>query len=107
MSKPTKIHQDKTPVRFHYIVEWAEKRLVTPPGIAKAIGVERQTVYRWFAGQIPSERHLLSLAEFFHIEPTDLFRHPDDNWLSRLLKDKPAEERQRIEEAIKIILKAG
>lgn len=107
MADVGKIHSGKTPVRLHYIVEWAERRLMTPPAIAKAVGVERATAYRWFAGQIPSERHLIALAELFHVEVTDLFRHPDDNWLSRLLKDKSEEDRQRIEDAIKIILKAS
>jgi len=105
MPRPKTIHGGKTPIRFHYIVEWAEKRLMTPPSIAKQVGVERATVYRWFGGQLPSERHLIALAELFHIEVTDLFRHPDDNWLHRLLREKTPEQREALEDAIKAMLK--
>ena len=104
MSDVTQIHTGKTPTRLHYIVEWAAKRGITQAKLARRLEVDKSTVFRWFQGQLPSERHIIGIAEMFAVEPTDLFRHPDDDWLTRLLKSKPQAERERIEQAIRILL---
>lgn len=92
-----KIHHNKKSRRFHYIPEWAAKRGLRQTDIVSEIGVDKSTVSRWFDGMVPSDPHLLALVSLFSLdEPTDLFRHPDDDWLFRLLRGRSAEERQRI-----------
>ena len=96
--------------RLHYIPEWAEKRQLRQTDIVEAlggsgIGVDKSTVSRWFSGALPEKRHILALQGLFSLdEPAALFRDPDDDWLSRLLRGKSADERFRIRQAIEAVL---
>ena len=93
MSKPA----DDSSKRRHFIAEWAELRGKRQSDIVRDLGIEKSTVYRWFAeGVIPSEKHLLPLAEYLAVEePVILFRHPDDDWLARMFRDKTDEQREK------------
>lgn len=88
---------DESSKRRHFIAEWAELRGKRQTDIVRDLGIEKSTVYRWFAdGVIPSEKHLLPLADYLHVEePVALFRHPDDDWLSRMFRDKTDEQREK------------
>lgn len=100
MATTTRIHTDKTPPRTHYIVEWAERRGKKQADIVRGTGADKGLVSRWFDGVIPSEKYLQPLAEFLQAgdppEPAALFRHPDDDWLARLFRDRSDEERERM-----------
>ena len=96
MSRPTRIHSDKTPLRLHFIREWAEHRHMRQADLAAALEVDKASVSRWFAGQLPAERHLVALAECLGVDVEALFRHPQDDWLFKLLKERTAAERERI-----------
>jgi transcriptional regulator with XRE-family HTH domain len=86
---------------MHYVPEWARHRRVRQTDIARALNVDKSTVSRWFDGALPAEIHLIALAGYLEAEePAALFRHPDDDWLARLLRGRSDTERQR---AIKMI----
>lgn len=96
------IHGSKTPPRMHYIVEWADRRNLKQVDLVKALGVDKGTVSRWFDGTLPRPDHLVALAEVFQIDVPALFRHPDDDWIARLLQHRSADEKQRIAQIIEL-----
>jgi transcriptional regulator with XRE-family HTH domain len=99
MGRPTRIHKSATPHRFHYIVEWAERRNLTQADISRSLSVDKSTVSRWFSGAIPSEMYLIPLTALLvgeDEEPAALFRHPNDDWMAKLLRGRPTDEQNRI-----------
>lgn len=91
-----RIHHRSTPNRPHFIPEWAEKRGFKQSDIVKAIGADKGVVSRWFNGTTPTEVWQGHLAELFQCEIESLFRHPDEDWIARFMRDRTAEERERI-----------
>ena len=81
MARPSKPQFSNAEYRFHYIPEWAAHRNMRQSDIMRAVGVDKSTVFRWFEGTIPAEKHLISLSSLFSCEIESLFRHPDDDWL--------------------------
>ena len=102
MTQITRIHAGKTPRRAHYIAEWMERRGRKQADLARATGADKATVSRWIGdGVIPSEKYLEPLALFLDAEEVAaLFRHPDDDWLARLFRDRSDDERQRLRQLI-------
>ena len=96
MTQVTKIHSQKRPVRFHFIDEWSAKRGLRQVDLVRELPVDKSTVSRWFAGSLPKEEHLAALAELFQIEVSALFRHPDDDWIARLLQGRSKEDIAKI-----------
>jgi hypothetical protein len=99
MGRPAKIHQGKTPNRLHFIPEWAEKRQMTQADIVRELKtVDKSSVSRWFAGHLPSEKHLVLLAGIFGLKSNinALFRHPDDDWIAKLFADRSRDEQERM-----------
>lgn len=90
--------------RRHYIAEWAELRGKKQADIVRALGVEKSVVYRWFAdGVIPTEKYLQPLAEFLDAgEVISLFRHPDDDWLAKMFRDKTDEQKEAAIQMLKL-----
>lgn len=108
MAKLTKIHKGKTPIRMHYIVEWARHRRQRQTDIVKGLGVDKATVSRWFKGAVPSNQHLIALAGFLEAEePVALFRHPDDDWFARLFHKVTEQKRESIMKALRALLEAA
>jgi transcriptional regulator with XRE-family HTH domain len=111
MAPVAKIHKGKQPHQFHFIPEWAEKRKVSQADIARELAVEKSTVTRWFAGVVPTNKHLVPLAAFLTQEdppdPTALFRHPDEDWLTRLFRSRAAEDRKDFKEMIELAMRLG
>jgi hypothetical protein len=91
---------------IHYIPEWAEHRNVKQADIVKNVGVDKSTVHHWFVDRtLPREHHLVALAgylfgEDYEPDPAALFRHPDDDWMFRLLQGRSKEEHDRIRATI-------
>lgn len=96
MSDITKIHSGKQPRRPHHIPDWAELRSLTQADIVREIGVDKGTVSRWFGGSTPSHDWQERLAALLSTTPEGLFRHPDDDWLTKFFKDREREEIERI-----------
>lgn len=102
MAQISQIHAGKTPPRIHHIEDWAERRNMKQVDIVKALGVDKATVSRWFDGTLPRQDHLVALADMFQIDVQALFRHPDDDWIAKLLRGSSAEEKQRIAQIIEL-----
>uniref|UniRef100_UPI003BAB6059 helix-turn-helix domain-containing protein n=1 Tax=Stappia sp. TaxID=1870903 RepID=UPI003BAB6059 len=97
MGSTPKIHAGKQPPRIHFIAEWAEKRGLTQADIVRITGIDKSNVSRWFKGVVPRHDHMIVLVECLALEtPNDLFRHPDDDWIARLFRDRSQEERERM-----------
>lgn len=93
MAKLHSIHAGKTPPRIHYIAEWAEKRNLSQADVTRAIGADKSSVSRWFAGKLPEQPYIMKLTAVLQLEePNDMFRHPDDNWFKRMFKDRNEQE---------------
>lgn len=96
MTDPTHNHTGKTPHRVHFIAEWAEKRGLKQADIAMQIGADKGLVSRWFSGTIPKAGYLVRLVELFHAEEvSSLFRHPNDDWISKMFRDKSDQQRDQ------------
>lgn len=102
MTNITRIHQGKTPRRLHYIAEWMERRGKSGADLMREIGCDKSLVSRWINdGSIPSDKWIDTLAAALETTPEGLFRHPDDDWLSRWFKAHSEEERQRAIQLLK------
>jgi transcriptional regulator with XRE-family HTH domain len=102
MQKPTRIHQNKTPIRRHFIKEWAETRNMTQADLARELGVDKSQTSRWWQGQMPQPAWQERIAGVFAIEPDGLLRHPDQDWMARFFEGRAAEERDRIKQAMEL-----
>ncbi|MGV0817150.1 helix-turn-helix domain-containing protein [Martelella sp. AMO21009] len=104
MSNPVRIHADKTPKRVHYIVEWAAHRNMRQKDIVRELGVDKGLVSRWWGGTIPKYDYLEALAGLFQLDDiSSLFRHPDDDWITRMFRDRSEEQRQQALDMLKIL----
>lgn len=88
------------PARMHFIREWAEKKGRKQKDFLERIDVNKSTVSRWFAGDMPSGERLVEIADFLGVDVPSLFRHPDDDWLSEFFRRRSAAEKER---AIRIL----
>ncbi|AKR57146.1 hypothetical protein XM25_15370 [Devosia sp. H5989] len=102
MAKLSTIHGDKTPIRIHFIAEWAEKRGLSQADIVREVGADKSVVSRWFSGSLPSEKYLEPLAGLFATEISGLFRHPDDDWMVRFLQERSVDELTRIKQTLEV-----
>lgn len=103
-SDNVRILPDRQPRRPNYIREWAERRGLRQTDIVEAMSVEKGLVSKWFNGSTPSLKHQGPLAGVLGLEdPSSLFRHPDEDWMWRFLRGRPANE----VEQIKSLLEAG
>jgi len=98
--KIAKIHGGKLPKRIHFIGEWIELRRLAQADVVRELGVNKGTVSKWCAGDLPSEDNLTALAALLQVEPNQLFRHPDDDWIARLFADRSEEEKHRMIETL-------
>lgn len=109
MAQVTKIHAGKSPPRYHYIAEWAARRGMRQADLVRELAgvskIDKGTVSRWFKGKtMPSPQHLLILASVLDVdEVATLFRHPDDDWMAKLLRGRSKEDLSKIIQAIEII----
>lgn len=94
------IHKGRQPRRPHYVQEWAEKRGMRATDLASELGVDKSVVSRWFTGSTPSLESQQRLAALFGCEPESLFRHPDDDWLTRFFEGREREEVERIKNTL-------
>lgn len=94
--EPIQIYKNRQPRRPHFIKEWAEKRGLRPTDLATELEVDKSVVSRWFQGSTPGVEHQQRLAALFGVEPDSIFRHPDDDWISRFLNGRNQDEVERI-----------
>lgn len=68
--------------------------------LAREIGADKSLVSRWLDGSTPGLDYQEKLAAFFGVEPESLFRHPDDDWLTRFFKGRSREEVAHIKRSL-------
>lgn len=95
MSNIPTIYAKKQPKRPHFIIEWCEKHGLNQSALAKKINADPSIVNRWFKGGSPSEPWQYILGEFFGCGREGIFRHPDDDWMTKFFKDRSKEEIER------------
>ncbi|WP_026618320.1 helix-turn-helix transcriptional regulator [Ensifer sp. WSM1721] len=105
MSNIEEIHGGKSPIRIHYLPEWADKRNLSQADIVREIGVDKSLVSRWFDGTLPKAEYLERLAALFGTDVHGLFRHPDDDWLAKFFRDKTEEQKERAIEMLRIFFR--
>jgi hypothetical protein len=104
------IYARRQPRRPHYLRQWMERRHIeSQADLAEAIDADKSVVSRWLDEHAPTTPGIewqQKLGAFFGTEedPADIFRHPDDDWFSRLVQHNSQE---RIEQAKKILQAAG
>jgi transcriptional regulator with XRE-family HTH domain len=107
-TKVTRIHEDKNPRRIHFIAEWIDKRGLKQADVVRALGVDKATVSRWCSGYVPENKNLGPLVKFLQLEaPSDLFRHPDDTWMSRFFEGRTREELEHIRRSLEVTFPRG
>ncbi|HEY8066591.1 MAG TPA: helix-turn-helix transcriptional regulator [Methylosinus sp.] len=92
MGNMVTIHADKAGPRVHFIAEWLEHRGLSQAEIVRELGVNKGTVSKWCSGALPAEDNLRALAAFLELEPVELFRHPQDDWLTRFFMNRSTEQ---------------
>jgi transcriptional regulator with XRE-family HTH domain len=92
----TRIHRGKQPRRPHFIPEWAATRKLKAADLARELGADKSVVSRWYGGASPGAEWQEKLAALFQCDPEALFRHPDDDWLSRFFRGRQRDEIERI-----------
>lgn len=97
----SRIHKSKQPNRPHFIQEWAEKRNLTQTDLARELDADKSVISRWYSGTTPSVDYQEKLAALFGCEDREsIFRHPDDDWITRFFRDRSIEEIQRMKQML-------
>jgi hypothetical protein len=121
MPKPvSRIHQNKRPIRRHYINEWLEVRDMEPADLIKGLNdpdrfsdlgfVDKSQVYRWLKGQMPGRDMQARLAAALEIrdpetgepDPDGIMRHPDHDWLHRKFESLSEDEIKRLKNMVEL-----
>lgn len=96
------IHKSKQPRRPHHIADWADMRGLSQADIARELGADKSVISRWFSGTTPGVEWQEKLAALFHTTPEGLFRHPDDDWLSKFFADRSRAEVEKMKQMLEL-----
>jgi hypothetical protein len=112
MKQVSKIHQQKTPNRRHYINEWLEIREMDAMDLLRELNeadtslpaIDKSQVYRWLKGQLPQRHMQARIAGALSIvdvetgdpDPAGIFRDPNLDWFARQVKDRSEDELRRL-----------
>lgn len=119
MTKVSKIHQNKQPVRRHYLAEWLEARGMKPMDLVELLNdperssefseIDKTQVYRWLRGQLPQPATQLRIASAlgFEGEPEKLLQHPSMDWLSEFFKKRTEDETEKAIQMLKLMFPEG
>jgi hypothetical protein len=114
MAKISKIHQDKQPIRRHYLAEWLNAKGMSPVDLLAALNdpersmtlaeVDKSQVYRWIKGQMPNPKMQSRIAGVlgFEDEPERLLQDPSMDWFSEFFRDKTEEQKQKAIQILKL-----
>lgn len=72
------------------------RRNLRQADLARELGVDKSLVSRWYRGATPNEQWQEKLAALFQISEEALFRHPDDDWVTKFFANRSQEEIERI-----------
>jgi transcriptional regulator with XRE-family HTH domain len=109
MDDVLRIHHGKTPVRIHFIAEWAALRGLKAVDIVNDLGADPATVSRWFnEGNVPSAKYLEPLAEYLGAPDANaLFHDPQDDWIARLFQNVSENQKQKAIDVLTILFSAS
>lgn len=108
MSKLTTIHQNKQPIRRHYLAEWLEDKDMSPTELLELLNdpersseypyIDKSQVYRWLKGQLPQPAMQMRIAAAlgFEGEPERLLQPPEFGWMKDFFEGRTREEVKRI-----------
>lgn len=108
MAKETRIHQNKQPIRRHFIAEWMEEKDISPVELLELLNdpdrsseypeIDKSQVYRWLKGQLPQPamQKRIAAALGFDDDPGALLRPPEMDWISEFFKERSLDELQKI-----------
>lgn len=108
----TRIHQNKQPIRRHFLNEWLVAKNLKPADLVDLLNdpdrsmdleeIGKSQVYRWLAGQLPHPATQQRIAQALGEgdRPEALLRHPDDDWVARFMDGRSQEEIQRIKNTL-------
>ena len=97
------IHRSRQPRRPHHIEDWAKRREMSQADIAREIGADKSVVSRWFNGTTPGVEWQTKLAALFQLDdPEALFRHPDEDWISRFFANRKREEVEKMKQMLEL-----
>lgn len=113
MAKLTRIHQNKQPIRRHYLPEWLEAKGLKPMDLVNLLNdpdrpmelgeIEKSQVYRWIDGQMPGPANQKRIMGALEEEPDALMRHPIiDEWAGKFFRDRNMDELQRIKNTLEM-----
>ena len=60
------------------------------------MGADKSIISRWYAGATPGEEWQTKLADLFGYDREGLFRHPDEEWLTKFFRNRSANDVQRM-----------
>lgn len=111
MPNVSKIHQDKQPIRRHFLAEWLEKREMSAMDLLNALNdpersmdfnaIDKSQVYRWLKGQLPHPQMQLRIVEALGLDDAgDLLRSPEDDWFNQFFKDRTEDEIERMKQML-------
>jgi hypothetical protein len=86
----------KQPRRPHFIREWAERRGLAQQGLANLLGADKSVISNWYGGTTPGEKWQTKLADLFGCDREGLFRHPDEEWLTKFFRNRSTDDVQRM-----------
>lgn len=97
----------KQPFR-HYLKEWRDERGLTQQQLADRVDTGKDQISRWESGKRGMSAEVVgALAEALQIEPSDLFRDPNQPSADELLRDATPEQRRLAFQLIETALKTG
>lgn len=118
MKQVSKIHQQKTPNRRHYINEWLEIREMDAMDLLRALNeadtslpaVDKSQVYRWLKGQLPQHHMQTRIAGALSIvdvetgdaDPAGIFRDPNLDWFARKMQGRDKDEVNRLKQMVEL-----
>lgn len=106
MNNIKEMHAVDSLERFHFIPEWAKKKRMKQADIVRSTGADKGVVSRWFnEGVVPKDEYLVKLAATFGTDVSGIFRHPDEERISRLLRGRSAADRQKAIEMLELLFK--
>jgi hypothetical protein len=116
----SKIHQQKTPNRPHFINEWLEMREMDAMDLLRILNegdtslpaVDKSQVYRWLKGQLPQaamQKRIAGALEICDVEtnepdPSGLLRHPDLDWIARRIQQSDPEDVKKLKTIVELTL---
>lgn len=108
MAKLSRIHQNKQPIRRHFLNEWLAAKDLKPADLVDLLNdpdrpmeleeIGKSQVYRWLGGQLPQSATQQRIADALGIgdRPEALLRHPDDDWVAKFMDGRSQDEIRRI-----------